>query len=229
MKKCTFYVNSPGASARTPVLAAGCGFRQDGAWRGQPLPEAAGLLVDDRFLPDRRGLAAALRSLAQWQGLLVFDFERPRHPLLAELIAGLGEKELAVPPAYGELPHTAVLVGPWPGGGSFDVWISACRERYGALILDGAPLRCRAAPGCAWTPWEGPLPAQGFFCRGLGAMHRRMEDGAILFWDTRETLTDRYRQGELPVILFLEDWERLPETKDRDRPSEKALDFYGRD
>ena len=221
MKNCTYFVNSSGLAGPEPCLTPGYGFRRDGAWRGQPLPEfAAGLLVDDRFLPDRRGLTAALRSLAQWKGLLIFDLERPRHPMLAQLIAGLEEKALVIPPAYADLPHAAALVGPWQGKQSFESWLSACRERFGALMLDGAPLRSRAAPSACWEPWKGPLPARGFLCQGLGVIHRRQDDGSILFWDTRETYARRLKDLKLPVILFRQDWEVLPKME---------LDFASRD
>ena len=195
---------------RGEVLAGGFGFTEAGLWRGGALPEGtAGLIVDDRFLPDRRGLEAARRALGGRKELLIFDFERSPSPLSAELIRDLAGARAVLPPAWAALPHEAVLIGPWTGEAPFPRWLAAQRERYGPVILDGLPLRAAAAPGGNWAPWTGSLPETGFPCPGLGCLHRRMEDGRILFWDNRETLTARIRTADVPVIVFSEDWERL--------------------
>ena len=167
---------------------------------------AAGLIVDDRFLPDRRGLAAARQALGGWRGLLIFDFERPPSPLAAELVRALSGARRVLPPAWAELPHAAVLVGPWPGRPAFPRWLEARRARYGEVILDAAPLRAVAAPGGPWKPWPAPLPDEGFPCPALGCLHRRLPDGRLLFWDTKETLRTRLRSAGVPAIVFSADW-----------------------
>jgi hypothetical protein len=190
-------------------LAAGCGFTEAGLWRNFSLSEETGIILDDRFLPDRRGLAAARRALADWEGLLICDFERSPAPLPAELVKALAGAQVVLPPAWADLPHAAVLIGPWTGEVPFPRWLEAQRARYGAVVLDGLPLRAAAAPGRAREPWPGPLPETGFPCPGLGCLHRRLEDGRVVFWDTRETLAARICAAGVPVIVFSEDWDKL--------------------
>ncbi len=196
----------PGGTALIP----GFGFTEGGLWRARPIPAgAAGLIVDDRFPPDRRGLAAARQALAERTELLIFDFERPLSPLLAELLQALGGKRTVLPPAWAALPHAAVLVGPWTGEHPFPRWLEAQRNCYGRVILDAAPLRAAAAPGGPRRVWEGPPPERGFPCPGLGCLHRRLEDGTLLFWDTQQTLSARLAGLDVPVIVFRADWESL--------------------
>ena len=193
---------------REEALAGGFGFTAAGAWRGGALPAgAAGLILDDRFLPDRQGLAAARQALAGWRGLLILDFERPPSPLLSELARSLAGARTVLPPAWAELPHEAVLIGPWPGRPAFPLWLEGQRARYGEGILDAAPLRASAVPGGPLEPWAGPVPESGFACPGLGCLHRRLPEGRIVFWDTRETLTARLRAAKVPAIVFSADWE----------------------
>lgn len=194
----------PGGAALIP----GFGFTEGGLWRARPVPAGtAGLIVDDRFPPDRRGLAAARQALAERKELLIFDFERPPSPLLAELLRALGGKRAVLPPAWAALPHAAVLIGPWTGERPFPRWLEAQRNCYGRVILDGAPLRAAAAPGGPRRLWEGPLPEQGFPCPGLGCLHRRLEDGTVLFWDTAQTLSARLAAAEVPAVVFRADWD----------------------
>ena len=202
MRNCVYFVENGGEVPGAAVLAGGFGFRRDGSWRGGAAPAgAAGVLVDDRQPPGLRGAEAAAAALGAWEGWIVLDFERPPGPgaeRLARLLAG---KRAVVPPSMAALPHAAVVIGPWQGGGSFDCWLAAERARYGAVILDAAPLQARAAPGSPWQPWTGPLPEEGCPC-AAGCLHRRLPDGSILFWDTRATLEQRCRNAGVPVILF---------------------------
>ena len=197
---------------REEALAGGFGFTEAGLWRQLPFrEETTGLIIDDRFLPEGRGIEAARRALAGWTGLVICDFERPPSRLLTELAEALAGAQTVLPPAWAALPHGAVLVGPWMGETPFPRWLAEQRARYGAVVLDGLPLRAAAAPGGAWKPWTGPLPETGFPCPALGCLHRRLPDGRLLFWDTRETLAGRIRSADVPVIVFSEDWERLRE------------------
>ena len=168
-------------------------------------------MVDDRFLPDRRGAEAARRALGRWKGLVICDFEGAPSPLLSELVKALAGARVVLPPAWAALPHAAVLVGPWTGELPFSRWLENQRARYGEIVLDGLPLRAAAAPGGPREPWPGSLPAMGFPCPGLGSLHRRLPDGRVLFWDTRETVKARICAAGIPVIVFSEDWERLRE------------------
>ena len=211
MRKCVYFVKQCKNDPPGPRLAAGYGFQRDGAWRQIPLPEdAEGLLLDDRFAPSRQGLEAAAAALAAWEGFLVLDFERPPGPWAGALAARLPARRLICPPELAELPHAAVLVGPWLGGGSFARWLETLRRRWGALLLDGAHLRRRLRPGCPGADWEGPLPDSGFPCPAALCLHRRLPDGSLLLWDTKETLTARHGAAGVPVVLFQSDWNALP-------------------
>lgn len=223
MKTCIYFAESAGFSGRDGAvprqegpaealrLAVGYGFTPQGGWRGLPLPTgAAGLMLDDRWLPDRRGLAAAAEALAAWTAPIVLDFERPPSASASGLIAALAGKTLILPAAYAAQPHAALLAGPWRGGGLLP-WLDRTCRRWGAIWLDALPLRYCQRPGAPRTPWTGPLPGLGFPCPGPGCLHRRLEDGTVLFWDTKETLTARCTAAGVPCIIFREDWERLPE------------------
>lgn len=222
MKNCVYFAEKPSFPKEFPALppelspeplrlVSGCGFTPAGLWRAPPLPsETVGLVVDDLFPPGPQGLAAARRFLSAWEGTVIFDLERPRQPELETLIRALAGERLVLPPAYGDLPHGAILTEPWPGGCDFSRWLAAWQSRYGPVLLDAAPLRRRVRPGGPWEPWEGPLPPEGFPCPGLGCLHRRRADGTILFWDTRRTLAVRLKAAKVPAILFPADWTRLP-------------------
>lgn len=215
MKNCIYFVENSSGGGRRPALRPGFGFREDGSWRGRPLPaEADGVLVDDRYLPDRRGLETALRILGDWRGPIVLDLERPFSPLLGRLVQALSGADAVVPPAYAGLSNAPVLVGPWPGGGSFAAWMDRQRARYGAAVLDAAPLYCRAVPGGPWEGRTGPVPERGFPCPGAGCLHRRDRDGALWFWDTQETLAARCAAAGVPCIVFAADWEALLRSPD---------------
>ena len=192
-------------------LAVGYGFTAEGGWRRLPLPaDGTALALDDRWLPDRRGLAAAAAALASWTGPILLDLERPPSPAAARLIDALAGKALTVPAAYAALPHAAVLTGPWRGVGALRPWLEPALRRYGVLWLDALPLRCRQRPGRPREPWSGPLPREGFPCQGPGCLHRRLRDGSVLFWDTKETLAARCAAAGVPCIVFRSDWEALP-------------------
>ena len=210
MKTCVYFAETGENRGSEPWLALGYGFTEAGRWRRRPLPETgAGLVLDDRFLPGPQGLEEALEALKAWPGALVLDFERSPAPLLTALQEELGGRDLAVPPAYAGGPHRAILAGPWQPGQPFSPWLEAQCRRWGALVLDGAPVRCLCRPGSAPGPWEGPLPEEGFPC-GSGCLHRGMEDGALLFWDTRQSLLRRAREAGFPFVIHRQDWERLP-------------------
>lgn len=234
MKTCIYFVEKPGAPDLPPRSAAeaaqkaerlvrGYGFTPKGRWRPLPLPAgAAGLLLDDRFPPSRQGLETALRTLAAWDGLILLDLERPPGPgtgTLAELIRQLDGRGAILPSAWAAQPHGAVLIGPQSGGG-FARWLEEQRRRYANVVLDALPLRYSAQPrsgaqaalpppGAGWRLWTGPLPGAGFPCPGAGCLQRRLADGSVLLWDTKETLAARCRKAGVPCLVFREDWEQL--------------------
>lgn len=213
MKTCFYFGENGGDFPGGAELVPGYGFTAAGLWRGvalpRPGPGTAGLMADDRNVPSVRGAEAAAAALGDWTGLVVLDFERPPGPGAVRLVRALAGKRLVVPPALAALPHEAVLAGPWSGTGSFSRWLAALKERYGALVLDGAPLRSRTCPGGVPEPWTGPLPEGGFPCPGAGCLHRRLADGSVLLWDTKETLAARSKAAGVPVIVFMQDWEAL--------------------
>ncbi len=210
MKKCIYFVSNSGACPEEPRLRRGYGFLRDGGWRPAELPlDAEGVIVDDAFLPSQRGLDEAIRFLNAWNGVILLDFERAGASRLSQLAAALAGKEVVVPPAYAACPHSAILIGPWSGRGAFSRWLHACQARYGAVVLDGAPLRTLMRPGGGCALWCAPLPDSGFPCAGALCLHRRNADGSVLFWDTKQTLTVRSDSAEVPVVVFQEDWSAL--------------------
>ncbi|MBO4212083.1 MAG: hypothetical protein J5878_05460 [Oscillospiraceae bacterium] len=211
MKKYLYFLKASETPPDCPRLQRAYGFRPDGSWCGLPLPrDAAGLVLEDRCLPSPGGLAAALKALSGWEGLLLLDFERPPTPLLIRLAQDLAGRTLIVPPSYAAWPHRAILVGPWPGYGCFQTWLQRQQARWGSMVLDAAPIRLRASPGGGRPMfWRGSLPQSGFPCPGAGCLHRRLEDGSVLFWDTAQTLTERCRDAGVPALVFSEDWAAL--------------------
>lgn len=211
MKKCIYFVSNASDCPDGPRLWRDFGFDETGSWRPAAFPQdAQGVIVDDAFLPNPSGLDAAIRFLTAWNGVILLDFERAKTTALSQLAAALAGKEVVVPPAYAACPHSHVLIGPWNGCGSFSRWLRRCQARYGAVVLDGAPLRFQMRPGGKREGWSASLPEQGFPCPGAVCLHRRCKDGAILFWDTQQTLTLRSAAAEAPVVVFQEDWSALP-------------------
>ena len=192
-------------------LALGYGFTEEGLWRERPLPEAEALAVDDRFLPTPEGLDRALEVLRGWTGWILCDFERPPAEPLIRLLEGLAGRTVVVPPAYEKHPRWGVLAGPYQPGQSFARWLGKQKERYGRVVLDAAPLRCRVRPGHRPEPWPGPLPEVGFPCPGAGCLCAGASDGSLLFWDTRASLRDRCRRAGAPTIVLAEEWAGLQE------------------
>ena len=193
-------------------LSAWYGFTAEGLWRNKPLPpKETGILIDDRFLPNRFGILEALRALEAWNGIVILDFERPHEGLLSNFAKSLSGKRLVLPPAYADLTCDAVLVGPWRAECDFPGWLSSRRERFGHVVLDAAPLRVRCRPGGCRIPWTKPLPERGYPCPSLGCLHLRLPDGSILFWDTEQTFLARLNKAGNPLILFLSDLDALPD------------------
>ena len=226
METCIYFVEKPEflrsdggeAAASRPrgarLLLRGGGFTPAGGWRAPPpLPEAAGLILDDRFLPDRQGAAAALRALENRAGLLVLDLERepgPESAGLEALLARLpGPERVVVPEPWVHLPHGALLAAPQRRGLPLPCLTG---KEDAPRLADGPPLRHRARPGGVWTLWTGPLPETGFPCPGPGCLQRRLPDGSVLLWDSKQTLCARCRAAGVPWVLFREDWDRLPQT-----------------
>ncbi len=209
MKISMYFFSSDETCCGAPAVAPGYGFTPQGRWRPLPLPRGAALALDDRFLPGPEGLREALDALRAWQGGILCDFERPRAPALARLLEALAGRDAAVPPGYADLPHSRVLVGPYLPGRSFSRWLADRRERYGELLLDGAPIRHRAVPGAAPVYYPGPIPGAGLPCPGALCLHRRQPDGAVLFWDSLETLRARCAAAGIPVIAAAADWNAL--------------------
>ena len=211
MKKCLYFAENQFFSDTSTSLWVGYGFHSDGMWRKTPIPfEKSGLMIDDRFLPNRVGLTEAIHTLSDWQGLIVLDFERPYSAILADFVFLLAGKRLILPPTYSNAQHEAVIVGPWQGDIGFSDWLSIQKEKYGKIVLDGFPLRVQCSPGGHRLPWNGPLPNPGFPCIGLGCIHRRLSDGSFLYWDTMQTLAARLEAADVPFILFCSDLEALP-------------------
>lgn len=216
MKKCFYFAENQKKISEAACMMPGFGFTADGLWRGIPLPmQEGGLLIDDRHLPNPSGIAAACRSLADWTGLIVLDFERKPAAPLAALARALSGKRVILPPSYAKLPHAAVLIGPWQGEAEFSRWLSQRRACYRHVVLDAMPLRVQCFPGGRRTRWRQKLPESGYPCPALGCLHRRLPDGSFLFWDTRQTLSARLAAAGVSAILFESDWLRLlalPET-----------------
>lgn len=194
----------------TRSVALGFGFTPEGRWRGG-LPEAEVLAVDDLCLPSPAGLREAVELLRGWKGSIVFDFERPPAAGLLRLLEALKGCDAAVPPAYALAPHSRVFVGPYGPGQGFCRWLAQARKRYGPLVLDGAPIRCRIFPGKKAEPYGGPLPERSLPCPGCFCLQSRSDDGAVLLWDTRQTLAARCAAAGSPVIVLQAEWDRLPE------------------
>ena len=206
MKKCIYFAGAgqfPG-----PRLVPGWGFTETGQPRfGDGLGD--GVLLDDRWPPAREAvgrMAAALRDAA----LIVCDFEKPPAPLLAELVRRLAGKELVVPERCAELPHAAVLVGPYALPGGFSRWLADKRRRYGQLVLDAEPIAARIRFGQAAAaerpePGGPGLPCPGAICRCAGFA------GGFDFWDTRKSLQARCAAADCPAIVFDAAWAELAE------------------
>ena len=169
MKKCVYFASEGDIFPDRPGLALGFGFTPDGAWRRRPAPAAEILAVDDRFAPGPAGLSEAARFLREWSGWVLWDLERPPRPEFSGLLRQFGPDRAVVPPAWSAIPHAAVLIGPYTPGRSFARWLEGQRERFGAVVLDGGPIRHRCGPGGRPLPWTGPLPAAGSACRGACA------------------------------------------------------------
>ena len=210
MKTCIYFAGNAEIPAPGPRLIPGWGFSEAGLWRRPPAAAGDGLVLDDRFLPEPAALRPAAEAPRAAGCALICDFERPRSPLLAELLALLPAERLVVPEPYADLPHWEVLAGPYLPGISFSRWLQEKQARYGQVVLDAAPLRHRVLPGQAPEPFSGPLPEQGFPCPGAGCL-ARYQAGALLLWDTRETLRRRCEAAGVPTIIFLSDWEKCPD------------------
>lgn len=210
MKNCIYFAGNSELSVTEPTLALGWGFTETGLRQPAPPPGCAGVVLDDRQLPDRSLLDPAEAALRSVGGILVCDFERPPDPVLETLLTRLQDLELVVPASYAGLPHTAVLAGPYRPGLPFRRWLNARRAGYGALVLDGSPLRHRVRPGFQAEAFSGPLPEACSFSPGAGCLTARREE-AFLFWDSRETLRSRCEAAGVPVILLWQEWEALPQ------------------
>ncbi len=208
MKTCIYFAGNSELSVTGPTLSLGWGFSETGLRHPAPPPGCAGIVLDDRRLPDRCLLDRAEAALRAQGGTVVCDFERPPDPVLEALLTRLRDLELAVPAQYAALPHAAVLTGPYRPDLPFRRWLEAQRAKYGPILLDGAPIRHRVRPGCPPEAWTGPVPEEGRFNPGAGCLTGR-QDGAFLFWDSRETLRPRCEAAGVPVILLWQEWEEL--------------------
>ena len=209
MKKCVYFAADGEKYPGRPSLELGFGFTAGGNWRQRQAPRGEVLAVDDRFPPNPAGLREALRFLRDWSGPILWDLERPPHPAFAALLRQVDPTRSVVPPAWRELPHGAVLVGPYLPGRSFPRWLAAQKARYGAVVLDGGPIRHRCAPGLPPLPWGGPLPEKGGLCAGAVCLCGR-QAGAFFFWDSRETLLRRCEAAEVPSVILGPEWAAIP-------------------
>ena len=206
-----YFSAEPENAADGPSLALGFGFTREGRWRPLPLPRAEALAVDDRFLPAPAGLRQAEQALRAFGGLVVLDFERPLRPELLALADALQGFPVAVPPAYAGAPHMLVLVGPYAPGVPYHRWLLAQKETYGPVLLDLAPIRHLAAPGRQAAPCAGPLPEGGRYCAGAVCLYGLQPDGSVLFWDSRQTLLQRWQLSDAPALALRGEWKALPE------------------
>lgn len=137
-----------------PIAAMGCTFgEEEMVWR-DPFP-AEMLVVDDRALPQRVSghYAQSLLHLLGENRIerVVFDFERPYHPLCAQFlqeICALNETKIIVPPTYAEsVPSALVLVS----GAPCNCWAQFCaaqQEKYpDRWCLEVVPWRYRVCDG----------------------------------------------------------------------------------
>lgn len=213
MKNCVYFAANSEIFA--PRLAPGWGFDAAGGLRRGAGGPADGVLLDDRFPPKQAAvaeMAAALRAVS----LVVCDFERAPTPALAELVRRLAAagREVVVPAAWADLPHTAVVVGPYRPGVRFARWLAEKRKQYGALVLDAAPISCfvpfggapESETGVTQSGEQSFSAAQERFCPGACCLCRETPKG-VVFRDTRQTLTDRCRT--VPAVVFEEAWEAL--------------------
>ena len=209
MKKTIYFASEREVFPDADRLALGFGFTPAGGWREGNRQGAAGVVLDDRYPPADSGLASAVRALEDWEGLILCDFEQPPAPALSSLLRRWEGRPVIVPEAWAELPHQAVLLAPYGPGVGFRRWLSARQARYGAVMLDGAPMGFRVPPGGAPVPAPPPEdPNAGWDCPGALCRCRR-EGGALRFWDTRETLSRRCRAAGVPVVVLRREWEDL--------------------
>lgn len=213
MKTCVYFAAN--SENFQPCLTPGWGFDTAGGLRRGADAPADGVLLDDRFLPIR-GAAADLTAALREVPLVVCDFERTPTPALAELVQRLADagREVVVPEAWAELPHTAVLVGPYRPRVRFARWLAEKRKQYGALVLDAAPISCfvpfggapESETGLTQSGEQSFSAAQERFCPGACCLCRETPTG-VIFRDTRQTLTARCEP--VPAIVFAEAWEAL--------------------
>ena len=221
MKKLIYFASEAAEDLPEARLALGFGFTPEGGWREGERGEAAGLVLDDRYPPSEAGLAAAERALGDWAGCILCDFERPPEPGLIRLLRRWEGREVIVPEAWAAFPHRAVLLRPYAPGLGFRRWLERGQARYGAVVLDAAPIRCRIRPGQpaetdpmsqeenGAEPGQPPSEGEGWDC--AGALCRcRWENGELYFWDTRRTLIRRCRAAAVPAVILLREWLRLP-------------------
>lgn len=213
MKTCIYFAGNgdePG-----PRLHPGWGFSETGLPRFGGGP-GDGVLLDDRWPPRREAIGPMAEAL-QNAALVVCDFEKPPSSLLAELVRRLAGKELIVPEICADLPHSAVLVGPYAPPGSFSRWLERKRRRYGRLVLDAEPIRCTlrfgagSPAGVGGGPEPGGLQTPGWRpCPGALCLCRRTADG-FDFRDTHESLPARCAAAGVPAIVFDAAWNALAE------------------
>ena len=212
MKNCIYFAGSGQFSG--PRLVPGWGFTETGQPRfGSGTGD--GILLDDRWPPAREAIgrmAEALRGAA----VVVCDFEKAPSPLLASLLARLEGQETVVPESCADLPHSAVLVGPYRPPGSFLRWLAGKRRRYGALVLDADPIRVQLRFGSPGRT-QAPVPSgTDWFCAGALCRCVRSGDG-FAFRDTRESLRERCAAAAVPAIVFEAAWAGLEEASEPGR------------
>ena len=206
MKNCMYFASEGEKYPEGPRLALGYGFSPSGDWRPLPLPRAEALAVDDRFPPNPAGLREAERFLRQWDGWVLWDFERPLSPALRRLTE---LREGVVPAACAAAPHSGVLIGPYAPGEGFARWLERQRRRYGTVVLDAAPIRCLCRPGGTAVRCGEALPESGFFCAGAYCLCASAAEGEFLFWDSRETLRRRCAAAGVPAVVLTAEWDLL--------------------
>lgn len=179
------------------IAAMGCTFgAEEMIWR-DPIP-ADMLVVDDSVLPQsepQRYVQSLLRLLEDSHVKhIVFDFERPHHPLCAQFlqeICKLDKRDNIVPPTYAQtVPDALIMVT----GEPCNCWAQFCsvqREKYAdRWCLEVVPWRYRVCDGRRLPCPEGMT--EQFHHKNKDALCITGQAGeSFYFFDNDQTLQEK--------------------------------------